>query len=51
VRAFVAFTEAVSQVMNQLPKAAYCDVVKLQGTWHSRGRQQNPARLPGPTAR
>jgi hypothetical protein len=51
VRAVVAFTGAVSQVMNQLPKAAYCDMVKLQGMWHSHGRHQTPARLPGPAAR
>jgi hypothetical protein len=25
----VAFTEGVSQVMNKLPKAVYCDVVRL----------------------
>jgi hypothetical protein len=33
---------------NQLSKAAYCDVVKLQGMWPSRGRWPTPARLFGP---
>jgi hypothetical protein len=51
VRAVVAFTGAVSQAMNKLPKVVYCNVVKLRGTWHSHGRRQTPARLPGPTAR
>jgi hypothetical protein len=51
VRAVVAFTGVVSQAMNKLPKAVYCDVVKHRGTWHSRGRRQTPARLPGPAAR
>ena len=47
----VAFTVARLPTMNQLSKAAYCDVVKLQGTWPSRGRQPTPARLSGPAVR
>jgi hypothetical protein len=41
----VAFTVARLPATNQLSKAAYCDVVKLQGTWPSCGRQPTPARL------
>jgi hypothetical protein len=47
----VAFTVASLPAMNQLSKAAYCDVVKLQGTWPSRGRRTTPARLSRLTVR
>jgi hypothetical protein len=47
----VAFTVARLPTTNQLSKAAYCDVVKIQGTWPSRGRRPTPARLSGPAVR
>jgi hypothetical protein len=47
----MAFIVASLPATNQLSKAAYCDVVKLQGTWPSRGRQPTPARLSGPAMR
>ena len=34
--------------MNQLSRAAYCDEVKLQGTWRPIGRWPTPANLFGP---
>jgi hypothetical protein len=48
---FVAFTVARLPAMNQLPKAAHSDVVKLQGTWPSRGRRPTPTRLSRPAVR
>jgi hypothetical protein len=47
----VAFTVASLPATNQLSKEAYCDVVKLQGMWPSRGRRPTPARLSGPAVR
>jgi hypothetical protein len=51
VRAVVAFTRAVSQAMNKLPKAIYCDVVTLLITWHPGGKRQTPTKSSGPAAR
>jgi hypothetical protein len=36
---------------NQLSEAAYCDMVKLQGIWPSRGRRPTPMRLSRPAVR
>jgi hypothetical protein len=47
----VAFTVVGLPAMNQLSRAAYCDVVKLQGTWRPIGRRPTPANLSGPAAR
>jgi hypothetical protein len=47
----VAFTVASLPATNQLSKAAYYDVVKLQGTWPLRSRRPTPARLSGPAVR
>jgi hypothetical protein len=47
----VAFTVAKLPATNQLPKAAYCDVVKLQGMWPSRGRRPTLVRLSRPSIR
>jgi hypothetical protein len=49
--AIVAFTKAMLQAMDRLPMMVYCDVVRLQGTWHPGGRQQTLTRSPGSTAR
>jgi hypothetical protein len=38
------FHVARLSAMNQLPKVAYCDVVKLQGMWPSCGMRPTPAR-------
>jgi hypothetical protein len=45
------FTVARLPAMNQLPKAAYYDVVKLQGTWPTHGRRPTLAWLSGPAVR
>jgi hypothetical protein len=47
----VAFTGAVSQAMNKLPKVVYCDVVTLLCTWHPGGKRQTLAKTSGPAAR
>jgi hypothetical protein len=44
----VAFTMAGLPATNQLSRAAYCDEVKLQGTWRPIGRRPTPANLFGP---
>jgi hypothetical protein len=46
--AIVAFTEAMLQAMDRLPMTVYCDVVRLQSTWHPGGRRWTPGRSPGP---
>jgi hypothetical protein len=50
-RTIMAFTGAMSQVMDRLPKAVYCDVVTLLSLWHPGGKRQTPARSSGPAAR
>jgi hypothetical protein len=47
----VAFTGAGLLVTNQLSRAAYCDVVKLQGTWRPIGRRPTPTNLSGRAVR
>ena len=47
----VAFTVAGLPAINQQSRAAYCDVVKLQGTWRPIGRRPTPANLSGPAVR
>jgi hypothetical protein len=47
----MAFTMARLSAINQLPKAAHSDVVKLQGMWPSGGTRPTPARLSGPAVR
>ena len=44
----VSFTVAGLPATSQQYRAAYCDVVKLQGTWHSIGRQPTPVSLSEP---
>jgi hypothetical protein len=44
----VAFTGAMSQAMDKLPKAVYCDVVSLLSTWRLGDKRQTPARSSGP---
>jgi hypothetical protein len=50
-RTIAAFTRAMSQAMDRLPKAVFCDVVMLLSTWCLGGKRQTPARSSGPVPR
>jgi hypothetical protein len=50
-KGLVAFIVASLPATNQLSKAAYCNVVKLQGTWPSRSRRPTLVRLSRPAVR
>jgi hypothetical protein len=47
----VSFTVAGLLATSQQYRAAYCDVVKLQGTWHPIGRRPTPVSLSEPAVK
>jgi hypothetical protein len=47
----VSFTVASLPATSQQYRAAYCDVVKLQGTWHPIGRQPTLVSLSEPAVK
>jgi hypothetical protein len=44
-RSTMAFTEALSPVMDRLPTVVYCDVVTPQTMWCTNGKRPTPARI------